>query len=159
MNLLVVFLLTGQFVSITKNKMKQLKTIFLSGIAALLLCLNAFSADNEKVTVVVEFNGSNHNINKEVTYTENMSALDALMYIATIQTHPVGKYVFVDAINNVFNVKNCNAWYFTVNNTPSQVLAISKTLEPGDTVKWIYKKDVCSKTIEKEKPTDNNFGF
>ena len=128
-------------------------------MAIMLLCLNVFPADNKKVTVLVEFNGANHNIEQEVEYTENMSALDALMYVTTVQTHPVAGYVFVDAINNTFNIKGCNAWYFTVNNIPSQVLAISKTLEPGDTVQWIYKKDVCSKTIEKDTQTDSNFGF
>ena len=139
--------------------MKNYKTLILTGIAVFLLCLNSFSADNEKVTIQIEFNGSNHNIEKEVAYTENMSALDALMYVAEIQTHPVGEYVFVDEINDVRNIKGMNAWYFTINGEPSKTLAINCNLADGDVVKWIYKKDVCSKTIGCKDATPIDFGL
>ncbi|MBN1768912.1 MAG: DUF4430 domain-containing protein [Prolixibacteraceae bacterium] len=139
--------------------MKHFKAYILTGIATFLLCLNAFSADNEKVSVLIEFNGANQNIIKEISYTENLSALDALLYVATVQTHPVNNYVFVDEINGIENIKGKNAWYFTVNDKPAKTLAINCNLSKGDVVKWIYKKDVCSKTIETKEPCPDNFGM
>lgn len=136
-----------------------IKKILISGIAVFLLCLNAFSSDSEKVSVLIEFNGANRNIEKEISYTENLSALDALMYAATIQTHPAENYVFVDEINGVENIKGKKVWYFTVNGEPAKKLAINCNLAKGDIVKWIYKKDVCSSTIKTKEPCSDNFGL
>ena len=138
----------------------KISKIFFSGIAIFLLCLNSFSSNNEEVTVIVEFNGASHNIEKQVIFEDGLSALDALMYVTKLQTHPVNdKYVFVDVINNIANAKGKNAWYFMVNGKPSQTLAINCNLAKGDVVKWIYKKDVCSKTIETKEPCPDNFGM
>lgn len=102
------------------------------------------------VTVNIEFNGEQKNISENVVNEKELSALEALMYVATIQTHPAGGYVFVDIINGIENIRGKNAWYFNVNGTPSDKLAIDKELKNGDVITWIYKQDVCSKTIEKQ---------
>lgn len=138
----------------------KISKVVFSGIAIFLLCLNSFSSNNEKVTVRVEFNGASHNIEKQVIFEDGLSALEALMYVAKIQTHPVNdKYVFVDVINDIESVKGKNAWYFMVNGKPSQTLAINCNLAAGDTITWIYKQDVCSKTIESKEPCSEDFGL
>ena len=129
-------------------------------MAVLLLCLTtSFAAKKGKVTVKVEFNGANYNLEKEIPFKNGLTAMEALMYVAEIQTHPVNEFVFVDAINKVQNIKGMNAWYFTINDVPSKTLAINCNLADGDMVKWIYKKDVCSKTIESKQPCPDNFGL
>lgn len=117
-------------------------------VAIVVLSLTTLAQDKSSVTVVVEFNGANYNINKEISASENLTALNALMMVSEVETHPVNEYVFVNAINDVKNIKGLNAWYFTVNDVPSKVLAISCNLQAGDVVKWIYKTDVCSKTVD-----------
>lgn len=131
------------------------KIALFSVIVSLLFCPNAFSDDKDSIMVVVEFNGNNHNISKKVAFSESITALEALMYVAKVQTHPVGNYVFVDEINDVCNIKGCNAWYYSINRKMAKKLAINCELAPGDVVKWIYKQDVCSKTSEK----NNKFEF
>jgi hypothetical protein len=114
--------------------------------------MNAFSATPiipQTVTVQIEFNGEGENITKSITYRPGLTALEALMYVAKIQTHPAGDYVFVDIINDVKNSKEKNAWYFTINEIPSKKLAIDRKLKADDVVCWIYKENVCSRTIKK----------
>lgn len=136
-----------------------IKKILISGIAAFLLCLNAFSVDNEKVSVLIDFGGKTENIEMTVNFKNDITALEALLHTATVQTHPVNNYVFVDAINKIYNIKGKNAWYFTINGKPAKTLAINCNLAKGDVVKWIYKKDVCSKTIDTKEPCPDNFGM
>ncbi len=119
-----------------------------------LLCLNIQAKEPAKIIVQIEFNGANFNIDKALNFQNDLSALEALQMVALVATHPVGEYVFVDEINGVKNIKELNAWYFTVNDVPSKTLAINRQLEKGDVVKWIYKTDVCSKTV-KSKNCDN----
>lgn len=136
-----------------------MKKIIFSSMAIILLCLNSIASNRKEVRVMVDFNGANYNIEKQIPFDNGLSALEALMYVAKIQTHPIDSYVFVDEINNIVNIKGKNAWYFTVNGKPSKTLAINCNLEAGDVVKWIYKKDVCSKTIENKESCPDNFGM
>jgi hypothetical protein len=116
-------------------------------------------AKSNKITVQVNFNDEAINIEQTVDFKDNITALEALQYVAKVQTHPVDNYVFVDAINKIYNIKGKNAWYFSVNDKPAKTLAINCNLAKGDVVKWIYKKDVCSKTIETKEPCPDNFGM
>ena len=40
------------------------------------------------------------------------------------------------------------AWYYKVNGLPAKLLAMDNILSPGDTLQWVYKKDVCSITVD-----------
>lgn len=115
----------------------------------LLLSFSSFSEDINTVTVLVEFNGVEKNITEQVQFIDEITALEALMHVAKVQTHPAGGYVFVDAVNNSFNKKGENAWYYKINGEFAKQLAIHQPLVSGDTLTWIYKQDVCSKTIKK----------
>jgi len=37
-----------------------------------------------------------------------------------------------------------------VNGEPAEKLAIHNQLKPGDRVRWIYKKDVCSQKVDNQ---------
>lgn len=134
-------------------------TKFLGVALIILLYLNLFASNKNEIKLIIDFGGEIENIEKSVSFNNDITALEALLYAATVQTHPVNDYVFVDAINGIENIKGKNAWYFTVNDKPAKTLAINCNLAKGDVVKWIYKKDVCSKTIETKEPCPDNFGM
>jgi hypothetical protein len=132
-----------------------------TALISLLIFLNIsmFAQKNNTITVNIDFGGKTENIEMTVNFKNDITALEALMHTATVQTHPVNNYVFVDEINGIENIKGKNAWYFTINGKPAKTLAIHCNLAKGDVVKWIYKKDVCSKTIETKEPCPDNFGM
>lgn len=132
---------------------------YLSVAFIFLLHLNLCATNTDSIKVIIDFGGETENIEKLVSFENNITAIEALLYAATVQTHPVNDYVFVDAINGVKNIKGKNAWYFTVNNKPAKTLAINCNLANGDVVKWIYKKEVCSKNIDAKEPCSDNFGL
>ena len=90
---------------------------------------------------------------KETTtkYRKGASALEALQYVANVVTKPVaGKYVFVTKIDSIEGIKGKNGWYYTINGNKATKLAINQTVQPGDTIQWNFKADICSKTVDKE---------
>ncbi|HOO85221.1 MAG TPA: DUF4430 domain-containing protein [Prolixibacteraceae bacterium] len=130
------------------------------GVALIvMLHLNIYAINKDSINVYIDFGGESENIEKTVNFESDITALVALLHVATVQTHPINDFVFVDEINGVENIKGKNAWYFTVNGKPAKTLAINCNLAKGDVVKWIYKKDVCSKTIETKEPCPDNFGL
>lgn len=124
----------------------NIKTISLAAI--LLLSLSLFATNPKKVTVEIDFGGIAENITKELLFEKDITALEALLNAAKVQTHPAGGYVFVDGIEDIFNEKGKNAWYYKINNEFATELAIKQELKKGDVVTWIYKQDVCSRTID-----------
>uniref|UniRef100_UPI00321674DD DUF4430 domain-containing protein n=1 Tax=uncultured Draconibacterium sp. TaxID=1573823 RepID=UPI00321674DD len=80
----------------------------------------------------------------ETNWGKGLSALEALQFVAEVDTHPVGEYVFVSAINGVEGIPNKSVWYYTINGKPAKKIAINQPLKKGDVVTWIYKQDVCS---------------
>lgn len=92
--------------------------------------------------------GAKPTATKEVRFTTEITVLEALQKVATVETHPVGERVFVSAIDSVRNVLGKNAWYYKVNGVSAQKLAISNPVRNNDTITWIYKKDVCSTKVD-----------
>lgn len=83
-------------------------------------------------------------------YKQGASALEALQYVARVETKPVaGKYVFVTKINDIAGVVGVNGWYYTINGEKAKTLAANYTVQPGDTIQWIFKADICSKKVKK----------
>lgn len=124
------------------------KTKHLSLVVFLLLSLSLISANPKRITIEIDFGGLANNISKELNFEKEITALEALMNVAKVQTHPAGGYVFVDGIEDIFNEKGKNAWYYKINHEFANELAIKQELKKGDVVTWIYKQDVCSKTID-----------
>lgn len=87
----------------------------------------------------------------DVPWESGMTVLDALMHVSNVSTHPVGSYVFVVAIDSVEGKRGVMAWYYEVNGKHPKELAITNKVKAGDTITWLYTKDVCSATVDGKK--------
>ncbi|HBG41212.1 DUF4430 domain-containing protein [Limibacterium fermenti] len=124
--------------------MKQkLSTLFL--VSAFAMSLQA-----QKVTVEIDYGGNKPAETHQTDWYEGMTAQTALQHFATIETYPVKNYIFITTINGIKNDRGVKAWYYTVNGESTGKLAFRYNLQPGDTLRWIYKKDVCSKPQKKQ---------
>ena len=54
----------------------------------------------------------------------------------------------VTTINNAKGKRGEKGWYYKVNGESPGVIAINKMVNPGDTITWIYKNDICSATVD-----------
>lgn len=130
--------------------MKRSKIFCLYLLLVCFLGLSAFAGNGEKVTVEIDFGSTSHpKLKIETNWKEGLSALEALQFVAEVKTHPLGQYVFVDAIDGVKGEPNKSVWYYKINGEPAKKIAINQPLESGDKITWIYKQDVCS--IKKHK--------
>lgn len=133
----------------TKN-MNLKKTPLL--ISFLIILSSAWTLGNEpknadkSETVKVIISGQTNMPQKEITvsWRDGLTALTALQQAATVSTHPVGNYVFVNTINDIKSERGVTAWYYTVNDCSTGTLAINFPVKPGDVINWIFKEDVCS---------------
>lgn len=133
----------------TKN-MNLKKTPLL--ISFLIILSSAWTLGNEpknadkSETVKVIISGQTNMPQKEITVScrDGLTALTALQQAATVSTHPVGNYVFVNTINDIKSERGVTAWYYTVNDRSTGTLAINFPVKPGDVINWIFKEDVCS---------------
>lgn len=134
--------------------MMMKKICFILGIVALILfskcTMEKPQAENLLLTIEIDY-GTDNQRTISTEWEDELTALEALQHVATVETHPVGQYVFVTAIDSVKGVRGSKAWYYTINGEPTKKLAINKTVDPGDTISWIYKTDVCSGTVERSK--------
>lgn len=126
-----------------------IKTLLLS--VALLLSVSAVNAINDEVTIVIDFGNQKETQQVKLNWHPEMTALEALQSVAVVETHPVGKYIIVTAINGTKGIRGEKAWYYTVNDKPTHKVAFSLKVNKGDTIRWIYKEDVCSKTVDCKK--------
>ena len=105
---------------------------------------------SEKQSVFVNIVVGSDKAEHTTVWKENQSALEVLQYVANVVTKPVaGKYVFVTKIDSVAGIKGVNGWYYTINGNKATKLAINQTVQPGDTIQWNFKADICSKTVDK----------
>lgn len=79
-----------------------------------------------------------------VEWNSGLTALEALQNVAEVSTHPRGRFVFVNSINGIKNQRAVKAWYYTVNGEPTGTLSINYEVNPGDTIKWIFREETCS---------------
>ncbi len=114
-------------------------------LLACFLELSAFVGNRDKVIVEIEF-GNNilTDLKIETNWKKGLSALEALQFVAEVETHPVGEFVFVTEINGVEGVPNKSVWYYKINGVPAKQIAINQPVKKGDIITWIYKQDVCS---------------
>jgi len=130
--------------------MKQISTLL-----AIVFLFIITSCDNKSnntsnsfVHIQVQFSDSLQQKNIVIPWYDGITALTALQYSSIVEKHPVGKYVFVTAIDNVHGKRGVKAWYYKVNGIPPKKLAVNNLLNKNDTILWIYKKDVCSATVD-----------
>jgi hypothetical protein len=108
------------------------------------------NAESEKrvVTVEIDYGKAQAPKTVKVAWFSGIAVLGALQEAAETETHPVGSYVFVTAIDQVKGERGKMAWYYRINGQTPQKLALYQTLKPGDTVSWRYVEDVCSWKVD-----------
>ncbi|HNZ32008.1 MAG TPA: DUF4430 domain-containing protein [Smithellaceae bacterium] len=106
------------------------------------------SDKGKKITIEIDYGGVLPSKTVEVPLVKGKTILEELQTIATVETHPVGQYVFVTSIDGVAGQRGEMAWYYTIDGMPPGELAYSKGVENVQCVKWIYKKDECSWRVD-----------
>lgn len=122
--------------------------VILAFIFALLSCTSTKEeCKAEIITVEINFDNVKAFKTKTISWKHDLTALEALQFVTSVETHSVGEYVFVSAIDSVRGIRGEKAWYYKVNGESPGKLAINNIVNLGDTITWIYKEDVCSKTV------------
>ena len=124
---------------------KSVITLFITSLFAI-----GLQAQTKKVTVEIDFGGAKPNETHQVEWFDGITAMGALQSCATIESYPVKNYIFVTTINGVKTERGAKAWYYQVNGESTGKIAFRYTVNSGDTITWIYKKDVCSGTVDKK---------
>lgn len=123
---------------------------FILALLVLSACTNEKQQENNSpLTIKIDY-GNNNQRTVNTVWEKGLTALEALQHVALTETHPVGKYVFVTAIDSVRGVRGKMAWYYNVNGQLTKKLAIINIVSAGDTISWIYKTDVCSAIVDKQ---------
>lgn len=127
-------------------------------IAVAVLCISSVFAlrswsddrisDGKKIVIEIDYGNVHSARTVETTWEKNRTALEILQTVATVETHPVGKHVFVVSIDGVEGKRGEMAWYYTVDGKSPSKLAYSNVLDDARRMKWIYKKDVCSWKVD-----------
>jgi hypothetical protein len=102
----------------------------------------------KKIVVEIDYGGVQPLRTAEVPSMKGKTVLEVLQTVATVETHPVGQYVFVTSIDGVAGKRGEMAWYYTIDDKSPEELAYSKVLDGTEHVKWTYKKDVCSWRVD-----------
>lgn len=106
------------------------------------------TGNSSKIQVEIDYGSLRPSRAVEATWKEGRTALAVLQSVATVETHPVGSYVFVTSIDGVSAKRGETAWYYTLNDKPTGELAYTKVPAAGERVKWVHKKDVCSWKVD-----------
>ena len=134
---------------------RSITTVFIS-ICSISLMLVMFAGSfayaevesNRKVTVKINFGDTLEAKTVEAFLQHGQTVLEVLQSVAIVETHPVGKRVFVTGIDGVKGKRGETAWYYTVDGKSADKLAAVNVLEDVDRITWIYKKDVCSWKVD-----------
>lgn len=102
----------------------------------------------KKIVVEIDYGNVRPSRIVEIPSVQGKTALQVLQTVATVETHPVGQYVFVTSIDGVAGRRGEMAWYYTIDDKSPGELAYSKVLHGTQRIKWIYKKDVCSWKVD-----------
>ncbi|MEK7308710.1 MAG: DUF4430 domain-containing protein [Nitrospirota bacterium] len=106
------------------------------------------SENAKKIVLEIDYGGIQPSRIVEVPLVKGKTVLEVLQTVATVETHPIGQYVFVTSIDGVAGKRGEMAWYYTIDDKSPKELAYSKVLEGKEHVKWTYKKDVCSWRVD-----------
>ncbi|MCK4249427.1 MAG: DUF4430 domain-containing protein [Candidatus Omnitrophica bacterium] len=104
--------------------------------------------DGKKNVVEIDYGDIRPSRTFEVPWVKDRTVLEVLLIVATVETHPVGQYVFVFSIDGVEGKRGEMAWYYTVDGKSPGKLAYSNVLDDAKHIKWVYKKDVCSCKVD-----------
>lgn len=135
------------------------KTSVIAVLVSCVLSVIAFQAQAESqktseadrgknIILEIDYGGVLPSRTIEVSVVKGKTVLDVLQTVATVETHPVGQYVFVTSVDGVAGKRGEMAWYYTIDGMPPGELAYSKDIENAKHMKWIYKKDECSWRVD-----------
>ncbi len=99
---------------------------------------------NQTIRVEIDYGGQKPARTAEALQTQGETVLEVLQSIAVVETHPVGKYVFVTAIDGIHGKRGDMAWYYQIDGCHPGELAWSKPADGIKAIRWMYQKDVCS---------------
>lgn len=133
-------------------------------IAAFILCVSSVNTleswadnqnlyvndDSKNIVVDIDYGNVRPSRTAEVPWVKNRTALEALQTVATVETHPVGRYVMVISIDGVKGKRGEMAWYYTVDGESADKIAYSRVIDDAERIRWVYKKDVCSRKVDSE---------
>jgi len=105
-------------------------------------------SDSKKIVVGIDYGDVRPARTIETTWEKDRTALEILQSVATVETHPVGEFVFVISIDGVEGKRGEMAWYYKVDGESPGKLAYSNVLDDAEHIKWVYKKDVCSWKVD-----------
>lgn len=103
---------------------------------------------NQNISVEIDYGNLKPARTVRAVQTQGKTVLEVLQSVAVVETHPVGKYVFVTAIDGIHGKRGDMAWYYLVDGQSPGELAWTKKAEGLTSVKWIYQKDVCSPKVD-----------
>ena len=121
--------------------------------------LNQISIGNDQensILVEIDYGKTMASRKIEVPFAEGRTILEVLQTVAKVETHPVGKYVIVTAIDGVEGKRGQMAWYYKVDGKSPDKIAYSKPAFNIKHVTWSYKEDVCSRTVDSKNTVNKN---
>ncbi len=106
--------------------------------------------DENSKSIIVEINYGDLRPSRtvEAPWIKDRTVLEVLQTVATVETHPVGRYVMVTSIDGVEGKRGEMAWYYTVDGESPGKVAYSEVANDAEHIKWVYKKDVCSWKVD-----------
>lgn len=142
-----------------KRKIMRKFTAVLVGTLLVLGVLTIFSSNQgtaavaaKKINVVIDYGNGQPSRAVEAAVTPGEIVLGLLQTVATVETHPVDRYVFVTAIDGVQGKRGEMAWYYTIDGNKADKLAAAKVVADNtERITSTYQKDVCSCTVDKKK--------
>lgn len=96
------------------------------------------------VTLVLDYGTLRPKETHVLPWEEGLTVQLALQHCASVETHPVGKWIFIQSINGLHSQKNGKVWYYFVNTSRGDKMAYRYVLSDGDLVEWRYLENVCS---------------
>jgi hypothetical protein len=79
----------------------------------------------------------------QTTYSPEMSALDLLKKVSTVQTSKTGKFLFVRSIDGVKSDVGKFGWFYLIDGESVATTAENYLLKDAKSMLWIYKVEAC----------------
>ncbi len=92
----------------------------------------------------------------EVPFVKDRTVLEVLQTVAEVETHPVGEYVIVTAIDGVQGKRGQMAWYYKVDGKSPSKTAYSNVANDARRISWVYQEDVCSWKVDSKNTVNKN---
>jgi len=127
--------------------------LFFSLLFSLIFCILDASGDahaanplqegKRSLRVEIDYGGLRPSRVVETIYSEGMTALNVLKQVAEVQTHQVGGFVFVRAIDKIRSERGKMGWFYSIDGVSAKRIADSYRLKDERTMRWSYRVEAC----------------